>query len=1165
MTKIKGIRIHGFKSFANKTDIPFSNEFNCILGPNGSGKSNIGDALCFVLGRLSAKSMRAEKAANLIFNGGKNKKPASAGTVEITFCNQNKLFPDEEKDITISRSITNKGSVYRLNGKKKTRSEVLDYLGLAKINPDGYNIILQGDITKFVEMSPVERRKVIEEISDVSVYEEKKHKAELELQKVEEKLNNAEIILKERKTYLRELKKDRDQALKFKGLKDKIDSSKATYLHHQIEERRVVKEKHDAEAAKHQEKIDKAEKEISELKEKVEEYKNEVSQINKEIEQKGEKEQVKVHKDIEDLKVTITRDKTRVSTLKDEINKIALRKDQFKEELKELEQRSSSASKQQKTLESELNRKKKQLEDTQKSIADFKKKHKIESSQEMDKEIEEKDKFIDTKQEEIQKLRAEQQELLREKDKIEYQLESLDERIAKVKQVEKENKEQVNTLQKHKSDFKNATLRLNKVLDEDSSLASQLGNARVKLNTAREEEAKANAKAMSVKASIAGNMAVQTILENKNQFKGVFGTVAELGQVKKKYATALETAAGGRMQHLVVDSDGTASECISYLKSNKLGSAAFIPLNKIKSQDITAEDKKLLKQNGVHDFALNLVSYDARYKKAFSYVFGNSLVVEDINTARKVGVGRIRMTTLDGNMAETSGVMRGGFMQKRGSVGFKEKDSLVELENIQKEVAEYEGVISNILHKREGIEKEITSLRQAKAELEGEIIKLEKSLHLDNADLEATAGLKKELQAQLKDIDDKMEKVQSSISSTNRDLAMLKSKKQMLRSQVNELRNPRLLAQLQAFEETKQKCREELVKLESELKNNTNQMDQMYAPEKEKIMSIMKQHEKEEDDFKVEIGKLDLSVGKNEKELVAKEKASKEFYSKYHSLFNKREKLGNEVSKAENAIEVCREKMRGSEREMNLISLKNAEVKAKLAGLEEEFAKYKDREDIQILKNVSVEQLKQEISKFEVMLGQMSAVNMKALEVYEQVETEYNKLMEKKDGLEKEKIDVHTLMNEIETKKKEQFMKTFNKTNDNFTRIFNNLFKKGKAHLEIENKDKPFDGGLNIKVKITGNRFMDLKSLSGGEKTLTALSFIFAVQEHQPASFYILDEIDAALDKHNAETLSQLIRAYSDRAQYIVISHNDSLIAEADTLFGVSMKDGISKVTSLKI
>ena len=279
-------------------------------------------------------------------------------------------------------------------------------------------------------------------------------------------------------------------------------------------------------------------------------------------------------------------------------------------------------------------------------------------------------------------------------------------------------------------------------------------------------------------------------------------------------------------------------------------------------------------------------------------------------------------------------------------------------------------------------------------------------------------------------------------------------------------------------------------------------------------------------------------------------------------LFAQREKLSTDINKFENSMENIREKMRTHERDTNLVSLKNAEVKAKLAGLQEEFSKYKNAE---ILKNKSAGELQQEINKFEGMLTSMSAVNMKALEIYETVESEFNKLVEKKNSLEVEKTDVLTLMNEIETKKKDHFMKTFSQINENFQRIFTSLFTKGKAYLQLENPNSPFEDGLSIKVRLSGNRFLDIKSLSGGEKTLTALSFIFAIQEHQPASFYILDEIDAALDKHNSETLSKLIRNYAERAQYIVISHNDSLISEADTLFGVSMNEGVSKVTSLKI
>lgn len=1164
MTKINRIVIHGFKSFAHKTEIPFEDKFNCILGPNGSGKSNIGDALCFVLGRLSAKSMRAEKAANLIFNGGKNKKPAPFGTVEMVFSNEQKTFPTDAKEVAISRTITKDGSsIYKINDKKKTRTEVLDFLSLAKINPEGYNIILQGDITRFVEMSSLERRKIIEEISDVSIYEEKKHKALLELQKVEEQLNSAEIILKERKTYLKELKKDRDQALQFKEIKDTIESHKATVVHLQMEDRDQIKKKYDLEINQLQTKITTAEEEINNSKNRIADYKKEISAINQEIEQKGEKEQLRVHKEIEDLKVNIAKDKTRISALKDEINKIEQRKDQFRIEIKELEQKASASAGKQQETQQFITRKQQEIKELEEKIAEFKKKNKIESSQEIEKDIDLKERIIEKKEEEAQQIRSKQQEVLREKDRQEYQLQTIDERIMKVKEVEQEHKEQITQLQKLKSDFKNSTLRLNQLLDQDSSFASQLANARKKLTESQEKETKLNARTLSLQIGIESNAAIKSILNNKKEFKGsIHGTIAELGQASKKFSTALETAAGQKMQHLVVEDDKTAAECIEYLKENKVGIASFIPLNKIKGQEISPEDKGLLKQSGVHDFAINLVSFKPQFQKAFSHVFGNTLVVEDIQTARKVGVGRIKMTSLDGNLAEVSGVMRGGFNTRKSSLGFQEKDTLEELQMVEKEINELQKIITNLGTKRDANEKEIIFLRTKKAELEGEIIKMEKSLHLNTNDLDASTSLKKEVQLQLQKSNETLAQIQKSISTTNKELAELKTQKQLLRCQVNELRNPRLLAQLTAFEESRQKAREELLHLENEAKNINLQLDQLIAPEREKIKEIVKQHEKEMLSFQEEIKSLASKAAKHEQELTEREKASKEFYSKYKELFHHREKLTSEITKTENDIENVREKNRTHEREVNLLSLKNAEVKAKLAGLQEELSRYKNAT---ILKGKSLPELQQEVNRFEILLGQMSAVNMKALEVYEQVETEYHKLVEKKDSLEKEKTDVLTFMNEIETKKKEQFLKTFQKANENFERIFSNLFKKGRATLELENSQQPFEEGINIKVKLTGNRFMDLKSLSGGEKTLTTLSFIFAIQEYQPASFYILDEIDAALDKHNSETLSKLIRAYADRAQYIVISHNDALISESDTLFGVSMNDGVSKITTLKI
>jgi len=248
---------------------------------------------------------------------------------------------------------------------------------------------------------------------------------------------------------------------------------------------------------------------------------------------------------------------------------------------------------------------------------------------------------------------------------------------------------------------------------------------------------------------------------------------------------------------------------------------------------------------------------------------------------------------------------------------------------------------------------------------------------------------------------------------------------------------------------------------------------------------------------------------------------------------------------------------------INTYSLDGARIKAELAGLDEEIKVYSD---VKIYTDKSEERMKRELVEVAKLEAEMGAVNMRALEIYEVVEKEYHSLVNKKDTLARERTEVLLMINEIDGKKKELFMRTYVSLEDHFKRFFSQLLVKGDAGLVLQNEEDPFAGGVEIKVRLTGSRYLDIRSLSGGEKTMTALAFLFSVQEYEPASFYVLDEVDAALDKKNAQKLAQLVRSYCDRAQYVVISHNDGVIAEADKLYGVSMNEhGISKVTTLDI
>lgn len=1164
MTKINKIVMRGFKSFANKTEIKFGDQFNCVLGPNGSGKSNIMDAICFVLGKGSAKGLRVEKAANLIYNGGKTKQSAKEGEVAIYFDNSDKTFPTEEPEIKISRIIKQSGqSVYKINDKTRTRQQILELLSIAKIEPDGYNIILQGDIISFVELSGEKRRQIIEEIAGISIYEEKKNKTLRELNNVEEKLKNADLILVERKTHLQELKKDRDQAQKFKDLSEKKDSNKASLLHIQMERKQKKLDAIKGQIDELKEKKVGFQDEIEKLRKEITDKKAEIENISKEIERRGEKEQVLVHKEVEKLRIDIATNKTRISSIQNEQQRLDQRKSQLIKSMGDIDQKVEKLFSEIKGFEQKKEKVHKDLALVEDKIRAFRKNNKLDAAGDIEKQIDEIDKEADGKQQEIQALREKQQELLREKDRFEIQIQSVDEKISKVTEVEKEHKKEIDDLKNKKGLFKDKTLKLSKLQNEDAGLASQLAHARSALLNAREKLEKKRLESMTLKDNASLSTAVTKIIESKNRFKGVYDTVSKLGKVQSKYALAMDVAAGPRLTSIVVDNEDVAKKCIEYLRSNRLGVATFLPLNKIAPKNVDDSIKKLAKANGVNGLATDLISYDPKFKNVFSYVFGGTLVVDDLNVVKRLGVGTVRMVTLEGDLAELSGAMQGGFRQRKRAMGFSEKEVEADMSKLEKEVSEQDSVVRKIESQREDLEKTIAKLREEKATLEGEIIKTEKSLHLDTSDLESSKEVKKEFNEKLKTASTELNKIQENISEVNRALAQLKIKRQALRNEVTQLHNPRLLAELNTFEQKRDDLKEQLNKSEVEIKGLNVQKDTILTPEKVNTQKIMVQHEKEEAKFKEELQTLKDKIQAQTAELKDKEEVEKKFYSQFKDLFNKRNSVNDQLNKLESKVIHKEASAQGYDEKINALSLDNARLTAEMAALEEEFKPVKDAK---ILNNKTEEELKKEIYQLERMTEQLGGINMRALEIYEKVEQEYQKLINKKDKLIEEKEDILVMINEIETKKKDLFMKTFDGVQENFQDIFGQLTTKGKAEMSLENPEQPFEGGLDIRVRMSTRKFLDIRSLSGGEKTLAALAFIFSIQEHDPASFYILDEVDAALDKRNSELLSKLVHKYAKNAQYVMISHNDGVISEADTLYGVSMNEhGMSNVVSLKV
>ncbi|MBL7147342.1 MAG: chromosome segregation protein SMC [Nanoarchaeota archaeon] len=1131
MTTIKSITAKGFKSFAKNTEIIFCDKYSSIIGPNGSGKSNVCDAITFVLGKISAKSMRAERASHLIYNGGKNNPPSKEAVASIIFDNSKKEFPLTEKAVKITRIVRQTGnSIYRVNDKTVTRQQVLDLLAMAKIDPDGHNIILQGDIVRFTEMKPEARREVIEEVSGISIYNDKKLKAMNELDKVEEKLKEAEIILTERKSHLRELKNERDQALKYKELEKKIKDNKATFLNLQTKDKENSRAEIEGKIKEHQLDINKVQLKIDELKKIINDKKEDIKKINQEIELRGEKEQLKLHKEVEELKTDLLKSTTRVDTCKNEIDKNKKRKEQLRKDSSDLQTQITELKKK---LEVLTKNKKLILDKESKIIKDideFKSKHDIKDEGDIDGKIE-------SISNDISKLQEEKQEIIREYDKLSFKLDDLDKKLNADK--EEGSKFDLSGLRK---DFKDVTLRLSKCLNNDSVYAAKLGNLRSNLVNLNEELAKLNVQSISVKARSFDNLAIEKIL--KSEIKGIYNTVSELGRVNKNYSLALEVAAGSRLKSIVVEDDLVGAKCIKYLKDNKLGVITFLPLNKIKGVYIT----NLIRSNGIHGLAVELVKFDPKFRNIFSYVFGNTVVVDNLSVARGIGIGKTRMVTMEGDLVELSGAMIGGYRKSRGTA-FKEVDFDDKINKLENKVNELRKEVTDLEEKREENEELISDLREKKANLEAEIIKFEKTYGL--FDISKLKEERKDITTKLRDFKYRLNNIARDMLNSNNELSSLKLKR-------NNLFGNRTLNE---FSNKQQKSREELITIESEIKNFNTQLG-FIENEKSKILSIIKNHDKEIEEFSGEIEELNNKIIKNKNILKEKEKEEKLFYNEFKDLFTKRNKFNEFIQNKETSLIREEERIRGFQDKINNVNLIRAKVIAELEGLQREFEPFKDAK---IRKGVNLDEIKFEIQDAEKNLNRMGNVNLRALEVYEELEKDYSKLIGKADKLKIEKDDVLNLMNEIEGRKNDLFVKTFKVLNDNFKHIFLNLSTKGDAFLELENKENPLDGGVDVKVRLTGNKFLDIKSLSGGEKTLTALAFIFAIQEFQPASFYLLDEVDAALDKTNSEKLSRLIAQYSKHAQYIVISHNDAVISEADQIYGVSMQQGISKVVSLKI
>ncbi len=1109
MRLIKFLEIQGFKSFRVKTRFVFPNGLNAIVGQNGSGKSNVFDALCFVLGKASKKELRTQTFDELIYDGGKSGKPANFAKVTICLDNSKKVFPLDGEEILVSREVNKNGkSTYRINGRKANKKHILELLLHVGVDPDGYNIILQGTISRIVDVGTIERREIIEEIAGISFYEKKKDQAKRNLDKVKDKIEQVRLLLHEREKNLKSLREDKVKAEKFKRLKGELKFKKAKLAFKEWRESIKKLDRIKEDIVRREIKIKKIDVNLLKISEDFMKRKKLLEKTKEEIDKR--QNQFMNYNESQDLMLK----EKELSLFLDNLSSQIIQSNDRKKNLLS-------------SINQDLNESKENEEEAKKLDSEIKG---------LEQELEKKGGFLSRIANQRLNFQSKLNEL--EKEVLEKKSEVIEHEVALKKLDQKKEYEQ--DLSRTKKDFE----RFQKIVKElgegiiplrekDSSLSAGICESAEHLRKIEERIAKLEANKQVMNSSM--KKGVKKIIELKNTgWQGIYGTVGQLLDFYDGYELPVSVAAGGRLRHVVVEDELTAKKCIQYLRDNKCGVATFIPLNKVLVSEVGN-----VKAKGVVDYAANLVKHDRKFRKVVLYAFGKTLIVNDFESAQNIGMGKERMVTLNGDLFSRKGTVEGGYRSKE-KMGFDETVIDKHLEKSFSEADALKEKLGRLNEERKDNDEELRRLREQKIEFSIKIedvkqkIKVfqEHLLAFEKVDLGRVESILEKigfLEQEKRTVSEKLEGISSSdseqgVESLGDELSSLKIRRETLRN------SSKLLV--------------------SDVSN---------------AKSILKEIDKSVEDFRNQMRDLQSEMKEVNKRLAEKRKEERKYVDELENLMSRRKKLDESITRINDLLHSKESDKKVDVYKLQDMNLKRVMREGELSTAEEVLKEY-ERYDIKKV-DEPLETLKGMVKGLTRKIDYFGPVNEKALEMYKRIKSDYDELDAKRAKLIFERQEVLDMIKMIDDKKKRSFMETFNAINVNFSKVFAILSKDGKAKLILENSESPFEGGLEVYARPKGKPMKSLRAMSGGEKTITALAFIFAIQEFRPAPFYILDEVDAALDMTNSQMLGGLLSSYSEKAQYIVISHNEAVLKRAHQLFGVAMnhKTGESSITSVDV
>ncbi|MBP3463158.1 MAG: chromosome segregation protein SMC [Clostridia bacterium] len=1177
---LKRLELQGFKSFADKTVLEFMPGITTVIGPNGSGKSNISDAIRWVLGEQSMKSLRGTKTEDVIFAGTQNRKSLGFAEVSMVMDNSDQKLPIEYTEVTVTRKLYRSGeSGYFINKTPCRLKDVLELFMDTGIGKDGYSIVGQGKIDEILSNKSEERRHVFEEAAGIVKYRSRKQESEKKMEQAKLNLLRINDIIAEIETNIEPTRIQSEKAKEFLKIRDELKSIEIGLFIHNINDyKKKIEEITNNQDIFNTQLIRENER-LSNIQELKEELRSSLDKITEQIEKmqslgfenERKKEQLKsdINLNIEKinnnkencmrLENEITENNGKLVSLQEEITQKKSKKDVLIENrekfVKELDEKEAKL----KELTNNMSEKELEMEEKKKKL---------------DENVDEKFEISNTISTLVANIESYEARKKAVEEEIDINISDLDtsrmnkseisQKFTEIESRRNKIKDSLMNADKRKSDaeskLKDYDLKINQCESE-----IRLKDSRLKFleETEREKEGYIR----SVKALL------QECERNGSLKKGVHGVIANLISVPKEYEIAIEMCLGQTMQNVVTETEEDAKKLVEHLRKYNLGRASFLPITSVKGKKLD----KLKSEKGVIGIASDLVKFDKKYEQIVLSLLGRTVIVDNMDNAiaiaRKNAYG-FRIVTLDGDVLNSSGSISGGSVQtktvnilgrSREIEELKKKIKELErkLENLKKEKEEYEASIESVLEEVAALDNELKDIEIVYATEKQKVNSIEEAVEKVETRLEKLRNEKKTIESNIEDSNKRQEELKERTSVIeeenqilNKEIEEFTTKNKDTQGIVDDLNFDitNLKISVSSFDESGLSIDEMLERINSDIETIKKSSENKEL-QKAKMISDNENLEK-------------LNVELNEKinNLISEVSNSG---SKVEELKNDRIAKNTKLEETEANFSEQMEKIDSLKEQVNKCDVKKSKFEVELEQIitkmwEEYEITPNDPGDYKEPKNV--QEVQKQVNILRNNMKELGSVNIDSIEEYKKLKERYDFMNEQRLDLETTMAKLRNMISEMTAIMKEQFADRFKTINKNFAKIFVELFGGGKAELKLTDEANVLDSGIEIEVQPPGKKLQNMMLLSGGERAFTAIALLFAILKINPAPFCVLDEIEAALDDVNVYRFAEYLKKFAGESQFLVITHRKGTMEVGDTVYGITMEEnGISKLLSLDL